>query len=211
MSELVLDRMILGYCQTNCYYIHRKDSNQAIVIDPADKGESIYRELQEKGLECAGILLTHAHFDHILGMKRLQQLSGAKAYCNAEERPICENASYNLSEALLKREYTIEPDVWLQDGEEISLAGMVLRMIATPGHTCGSCCYYFEEFSLLVCGDTLFRLSVGRTDFETGSMSQLVRSIKEKLYILPEDTICLPGHGESTTIGDEKRENPFTV
>ena len=95
--------------------------------------------------------------------------------------------------------------------EEIALAGMTCKVIATPGHTAGGCCYYFAEAGILVSGDTLFAESVGRTDFPTGSMGTLVRSIKEKLFVLPEDTRVYAGHGESTTIGYEKKNNPFCV
>ena len=107
----------------------------------------------------------------------------------------------------------ILPRSWrvLKDGQEISLEGMTCRVIATPGHTAGGCCYYFEEAGILLAGDTLFAESVGRTDFPTGSMGTLVRSIKEKLFTLPEDTRVYPGHGESTTIGHEKKCNPFCV
>jgi glyoxylase-like metal-dependent hydrolase (beta-lactamase superfamily II) len=97
----------------------------------------------------------------------------------------------------------------VKDGQEIELAGMRIKVIATPGHTVGGCCYYFEEAGFLLAGDTLFAESVGRTDFPTGSMSTLVRSIQDKLFVLPEETKVYPGHGESTTIGHEKMYNPF--
>ena len=99
--------------------------------------------------------------------------------------------------------------VYVKDGEELNLAGMTCKVISTPGHTAGGTCYYFEEGGFVVCGDTLFAESVGRTDFPTGSMSTLVRSIKEKLFTLPEETTAYPGHGDSTTIGHEKKYNPF--
>ena len=99
--------------------------------------------------------------------------------------------------------------MYVNDGEKITLAGMTFEVIATPGHTEGGCCYYFEEAGILVCGDTLFLESVGRTDFPTGSMGTLVRSIKEKLFILPDETVAYPGHGDSTTIGHEKKYNAF--
>ena len=109
------------------------------------------------------------------------------------------------------RPYTVTPDEYLKDGQELTLAGIHFQVIATPGHTIGSCCYYFPEAGFLVSGDTLFAESVGRTDFPTGSMSSIVRSIKEKLYVLPGETKVYPGHGDSTTIEHEMRYNPFTA
>ena len=100
-------------------------------------------------------------------------------------------------------------DVYLQDGEELNLDGIRIKVLATPGHTAGGVSYYFPEGGFLICGDTLFQESVGRTDFPTGSMSTLVRSVKEKLFTLPEETVVYPGHGDSTTIGHEKKYNPF--
>jgi glyoxylase-like metal-dependent hydrolase (beta-lactamase superfamily II) len=102
-------------------------------------------------------------------------------------------------------------DVWLKDGETYTIEDMSFQMISTPGHTEGSCVFYFEEGKFVVSGDTLFEESVGRTDFPTGSMSVLVRNIKQKLFVLPEETIVYPGHGGSTTIGWEKTNNPFIV
>ena len=107
------------------------------------------------------------------------------------------------------RAYTVVPDRYLKDGEEITIADMTCKLIATPGHTIGSCCYYFEDDSILVSGDTLFQESVGRTDLPTGSMGELTRSIREKLLILPDDVKVYPGHGDVTDIGHEKMYNPF--
>ncbi len=131
-----------------------------------------------------------------------------KAYACKAERELLKNAGMNVSRQA-GRACETYADVYVEDGEEITLAGMTCRVIATPGHTGGGCCYYFQEAGILVSGDTLFAGSVGRTDFPTGSMGTLVRSIKEKLFVLPEDTRVYPGHGESTTIGDEKKNNPF--
>ena len=107
------------------------------------------------------------------------------------------------------RPETVQADFYEKDGAVLTLAGFSLKLIATPGHTGGSCCYYLEEEKVLFSGDTLFEGSVGRTDFPTGSMSSLVRSIKEKLLVLPEDVVVYPGHGDTTTIGDEKKYNPY--
>ncbi len=208
MANLKIGRMVLGICQTNCYFVYKEGSNEVIFIDPADSGDYIYETLKDKGFQVAGILLTHGHFDHIWGSKRLRKLTGAKIYVNEEEKALCEDVKLNVSEQA-GRAYTMEPDVCVKDNELITIAGIKCRMIATPGHTAGGCCYYFEEDGILISGDTLFQESVGRTDFPTGSMSTLIRSIKEKLFVLPDNVRVYPGHGEATEIGIEKKYNPF--
>lgn len=206
--NLKIGRMVLGICQTNCYFVYREGSSDVIFIDPADSGDYIYETLKEKGFQIKGILLTHGHFDHIWGCEKLRQLSGAQIYAYKEEKVLCEDAVNNVSEQV-GRAYTVVPDVYLEDGEEITIAGMTCRLIATPGHTIGSCCYYFEEDGVLISGDTLFQESVGRTDLPTGSMSAITRSIKERLFVLPDMVRVYPGHGETTEIGWEKKYNPF--
>ena len=208
MADLKIGRLVLGICQTNFYFVYREGSKDVICFDPADRGDYIYETLEKNGLQIAGILLTHGHFDHIWGSRKLRELSGAKIYAYEEEQTVCEDAGNNVSENA-GRAYTVKPNRYLKDGEEITLAGMTCRLIATPGHTAGSCCYYVAEDGILLSGDTLFQGSVGRTDFPTGSMSTLVRSIREKLFTLPDETKVYPGHGDVTSIGEEKKYNPF--
>lgn len=208
MADLKIGRMMLGICQTNCYFVYREGTKDVIFFDPADRGEYIYEALKEKGFQVAGILLTHGHFDHIWGTNELRKLSGAPIYAYQEEKVLCEDAGVNVSRQA-GRAYTVIPDGYLKDGEEITIAGMTCRLLATPGHTVGSCCYYFEEDGILISGDTLFQESVGRTDLATGSMSKLIHSIKEKLFVLPDDVRVYPGHGDVTDIGHEKKYNPF--
>lgn len=208
MAGLKIGRMMLGICQTNCYFVYREGENDVIFFDPADRGDYIYETLKDKGFNIKTILLTHGHFDHIWGSNKLRELSGAPIYAYEAERALCEDAAVNVSEQA-GRPYTVIPDRYLKDGEEITAAGMTCRLIATPGHTAGSCCYYFAEDGLLIAGDTLFQESVGRTDLPTGSMSDIVRSIKDRLLVLPDDVKVYPGHGDVTTIGEEKRYNPF--
>lgn len=208
MAEIKIGRLTLGVCQTNCYFLYREGQKEVVFVDPADKGDSIYEALQEKGFVVAGILLTHGHFDHIWGAEKLRELSGAKIYALDAEEALCLDAGLNVSK-MAGRACTVQPDVLVKDGEEITVAGICCKVIATPGHTGGSCCYYVAEAGFLVSGDTLFQESVGRTDFPTGSMSEIVRSIKEKLFCLPPDTKVYPGHGEQTTIAYEKEYNPF--
>ena len=210
MGKLKIGRLMLGICQTNCYFIYREGSQDVIFFDPADKGDYIYETLKEKGFQVKGILLTHGHFDHIWGVNRLKELSGAPLYAYEAEKVLCEDAVTNVSDQV-GRPYTVSPDRYLQDNEEITIADMTCRLIATPGHTVGRCCYYFAEEGILIAGDTLFQESVGRTDFPTGSYSEIIRSIKEKLFVLPDEVRVYPGHGEATSIGYEKIHNPFCV
>ena len=220
MGDIKIGRMVLGVCQTNCYFLYREGEKDAVVVDPADKGANIYEALRRNGFRVAGILLTHGHFDHIWGLDVLRDTVNAaaeaegtepvKVYACEAERALLKDVKMNVSEQA-GRACSTYADVYVKDGDEITLAGMTCKVIATPGHTAGGCCYYFGEAGILVSGDTLFAESVGRTDFPTGSMGTLVRSIKEKLFVLPDETRVYPGHGESTTIGYEKKNNPFCV
>ena len=220
MADIKIGRMVLGICQTNCYFVYRTGTADAIVIDPADSGDRIADALERNGFRVAGILITHGHFDHILGCDALKAAANEsaairgedpiKVYACEAEKELLNDPRQNLSKGM-SGAYTCEADVYVKEGDEITIAGMTCRVIETPGHTVGGCCYYFEEAGLLLSGDTLFQESVGRTDFPTGSMSTLVRSIKEKLFVLPEETLVYPGHGDSTTIGSEKKYNPFCV
>lgn len=208
MAELKIGRMVLGSFSTNCYFLYDDDKKEAIVVDPADQGTGIFHKLKEKGFGVAGILLTHGHFDHILGVKELKDMSGAKTYMLKEEVPLSTDTNKNLSE-MFGHPLTFTPDVEVSDNEVITIAGISCRVLATPGHTAGSCCYYFEDAGFLLCGDTVFLESVGRTDYPTGSGSRLAQSVRDKIFTLPDDIKLYPGHGDFTTVGHEKKYNPF--
>ena len=216
MSALKIGRMVLGGFQTNCYFVYRegvldaKGFCPAIIIDPAERGSYIMDTMKRNGFQVAGILLTHGHVDHISGADVLRKESGVLVYASADETNVLQDTSLNLSQ-MFGAPCRVEADVLLKDGETYSIADMDFQVITTPGHTEGSCVFYFEEGKFVVSGDTLFEGSVGRTDFPTGSMSVLVRNIKQKLFKLPDETVVYPGHGGSTTIGWEKENNPFIV
>lgn len=205
---LKIGKMILSSCATNCFFVYEEGEKDVIVFDPGDQGEFVYEKLTDAGFEIKAIYLTHGHFDHIEGCNALKKLSGAKIYALDEEADICRSAELNLS-AGFGMPYAVEPDGYVHDGDICMEAGISFKVIATPGHTKGSCAYYFEEAGFLIGGDTLFLESVGRTDFPTGSMSVLVKSVKEKLFVLPDTVKVFSGHGEATTIGHEKQYNPF--
>ena len=155
-------------------------------------------------------MLTHGHIDHIAGVKELKEYSNALVYACDKEADLLSDMRDNLS-IMFGTPLKVEADELLQDGKEYMLGDISFQMISTPGHTIGSCTYYFKEADILISGDTLFEQSVGRTDFPTGSMGVLLHSIKHKLFTLPEKTICYPGHGGTTTIGWEKDNNPFVI
>ena len=207
-------RFTLGMVATNCYFVFDEtiiDENgkkHCIVFDPADRGAKIHEVLTEKDFIVDLILLTHGHFDHIGGVQELKELTGAKVGCYTKEQAMCKDLYLNLSNDY-GLGFSVTPDILYEDGDVIEAASLKCRLIATPGHTSGGCCYYFEEDGILISGDTLFEESVGRTDFPTSSTSELINSVKEKLFCLPDDTVVYPGHGELTTIGHEKAYNPF--
>ena len=205
---LKIGKIVMGSVQTNCYFLYQEDSKKIIVVDPADRGEYLYNAFKEAGLEVAAILLTHAHFDHIWGCNQLRELAGVQVFAFEDEKELCESAKLNVSEDV-GRPYTATVDWYLKDGETVTIEGMEFKVIWTPGHTQGSCCYYFEKDNILISGDTLFEGSVGRSDLPTGDGKLLSRSLKERLMILPDETLVFPGHGNSTTIADEKKYNPF--
>ncbi len=207
--EIRVGCYVVGMVQTNFYYIWREGSHDCIAVDPGDLGGRIYEALKEQGLSVKAIVLTHGHFDHIMGLDELRSRSGAVVYAPLADRRLLTDPSFNESERW-GRSCAVHPDRWLKDGDMITEAGITLKMIETPGHTEGSCCYYCEEGRFLLSGDTLFEDSVGRTDLPTGSSSRLLESIRTRLYTLPEDTAVYPGHGGMTDIQHEKRFNFFT-
>ncbi len=210
MADIKIGRMVIGAVGTNCYFLYREGNKECVVIDAPDRGRDIADTLKKNGFTVAALLLTHGHFDHIWGASELRSSTSAKIYALDEEKEILEDSGLNVS-ADAGRPATVKANIFLRDGDIVKLADIDFKVIATPGHTKGSCCYYVEEAGLLLAGDTLFAESVGRSDLPTGSGAVLCRSINEKLFVLPEDTKVYPGHGDKTTIGHEKKYNPFVM
>ena len=204
-----IQNFVLGMVGTNCYLVVNEEEKQCILIDPAVYSGEIAEQIRREGLDLRAILLTHGHFDHIMGIDGFRkEFPEIPVYAHREEEALLKDASMNAS-LEFGRQYTFSGAAYAEDGDVLDLAGMQFQVIHTPGHTIGGCCYYLQEEKVLFSGDTLFRESIGRTDFPTGSGGQLMRSIREKLFTLPEETAVYPGHMERTTIGDEKKYNPY--
>lgn len=210
MSRLICESMVVGPVQTNCFFLYREDDKNCVIVDPGEEAERIFQFIEEKGLKPQAILLTHGHFDHIMAAEAVKKKYAILIYAAEAEKRTLADSAINLS-VQMRQPVSMEADVWLKDGEELELLGQVVRCLLTPGHTEGGMCYYFPSAGVLFSGDTLFQESVGRTDFPMGSMSALIRSIREKLFVLPEAVQVYSGHGPKTSIQNEKMFNPFAA
>ncbi len=211
MAEMRIKTMVLGPVQTNCYLIYDDETKRGFLVDPADQSETIERACTGLGVKPEAILLTHGHGDHILAAEDLRKKYGIPVLAGERERELLADPSLNLSAALGLGSVGLRADREVKDGEELELAGFRLKVLATPGHTKGSVCYLDEREKVLISGDTLFEESLGRTDFPTGSIKEIVDSISRVLFSLPEEIMVYPGHGDPTTIGHEKAYNPVAM
>lgn len=207
MSDFRIKTCVLGTVSTNCYIVSR--DGKAVIIDPADDFSYLQVSCEELGARPCAVLLTHGHFDHILAAKSLRDEFQIPVYCGAQEKALLEDPSLNLSKNF-GLSYEITPDHLCSDDEEIQLLDRTWKVITTPGHTAGSVSYLVKEEEVLFSGDTLFEGTFGRTDLPTSSTAAIVDSITKKLFALPDDTMVYPGHGNPTTIGREKQDNPVT-
>ncbi len=209
MSKIRIKHLVVGMVQTNCYIIYNEEIKEAVIVDPGDSAKQISNKCAEYGVKPVAVLLTHGHFDHIMAAEPLRDEWGLKIYSSAKEVEVLKDGEKNLMFKWYRKPYSLEPDVTLVDGEAFELIGFQWKMLLTPGHTCGSCCYYIEEEEVLFSGDTLFQMSYGRIDFPTGSGRDMLASVKRLLTTLPEDTMVYPGHMDMTSIGHEKKYNPL--
>ena len=204
-----IENFVLGPVGTNCYIVSNEETKECFLVDMAACPPELVSHIKNLGLTVKAVLLTHGHFDHIMGLDRFLEEFPVPVYACAAEKELLESAQLNSSSGMLGQPYTFHGAQYVKDGDLLEIAGMKIQVIQTPGHTIGGCCYYIADEQTLFSGDTLFRASIGRTDLPTGSMSALVRSVTEKILVLPDETRVYPGHMEETTVGYEKKYNPF--
>lgn len=194
----------------NSYLLWRDGEPRAVVVDPGFEPQAILTELGRRGLECVAILLTHGHVDHIAGNRALKRaFPDAPILIGAIDAPMLTDAGLNLSAQFGVPIVSPPADRLLLPGEPLTLAGLSFDVRLTPGHSPGHLVYYVAEAGWLIGGDVLFAGGVGRTDFPGGSFAQLKHAIETQIWPLPDETAVYPGHGEATTVGEEKRGNPY--
>jgi glyoxylase-like metal-dependent hydrolase (beta-lactamase superfamily II) len=208
--ELEVRGVVVGLFRENCWVVGSRRRGEACVIDPGDEPEEILALARDMGVRITRVLASHAHLDHIMAARAIVEATSAPFLLHQQDLFIAESLPAT-ARVWLDQDVppAPTPDAFPTDGQDIEVAGVSLRVIHTPGHTPGSLCLYAADAELLFSGDTLFRESIGRTDLPGGDTRSIVRSIRERLFALPESTRVLPGHMQETTIGYERLHNPF--
>lgn len=205
---MILKRLEVGSFATNCYIIGSETSREGIIIDPGDEAERILKEVKDSGLDIKIIVLTHGHSDHTAALKEVKEETGAQMAVHAEDVSTLKQKLLGVIMGVGFKSPP-PPDRLLNDGDTVSVSGLELKVIHTPGHSRGSICLIGD--GVLFSGDTLFNFGIGRSDLpgSGGNHEQLIKNIKDKLLVLDDDIKVYPGHGPETTIGAERRGNPF--
>jgi hydroxyacylglutathione hydrolase len=206
---MILETFPVGPLRCNCTILGDEVTHEAVVVDPGDNIPEILSRLQKHGLTLRQIVITHAHIDHVGGALLLKRATGAPVYLNQHDLGLLGAMEMQAGWLGVPTPETASPDASADDGTTVGLATLPAEVIHTPGHTPGSICLLFPQQGLLLAGDTLFAGSIGRTDLPGGDGRQILRSLRDRLMVLPERTRVLPGHGPETTIGEEKQSNPF--
>src|SRR6201996_3156782 len=206
---MILETLPVGPLQCNCSILGDETSREAIVVDPGDDIPRILALLAKHHLTVKQIIITHAHIDHIAGAHRLKQITGAPILYNQNDLPLVKMMDIQAKWLGIPTPAVYSPDAALEDGQRIAITGLTGSILHTPGHTEGSICLYLPDQKLLLAGDTLFAGSVGRTDLPGGDTHQLLTSIHDRLLTLPDEVTVIPGHGNRTSIGEERDSNPF--
>jgi hydroxyacylglutathione hydrolase len=206
---MICDSLEVGPLEVNCFILGCEETRKGIVIDPGGYPEEIIAAVERLKLSILHIINTHGHFDHIGANRAIKERLGADLMIHANDSPMLGRAADIARTYGIHGENSPQPDAFLADGMEIVFGKQLMTVLHTPGHTPGGCCFYFEAEKMVITGDTLFADSIGRTDLPGGSHQQLLKSVRNRLFTLPDDFTAYPGHGPKTTIGHEKRCNPY--
>jgi hydroxyacylglutathione hydrolase len=205
---LIVVTLPVGLIQTNCYVVGCEQTREGIVVDPGGDPERILAAVERHGLAVKYVLNTHAHFDHTDANGAIVEATGAPLAIHPRELPLL-RMSGGAALFGLQADPSPPPDLELHGGEELQVGTLCFQVLYTPGHTPGHVCFYEPDEGALFDGDVLFYRGIGRTDLPGGSWQQLLRSIRDVLFALPDETVVYSGHGPATTIGEEKRLNPW--
>ncbi len=204
---MILDTILVGSYMVNCYITGSNQTKEVLIIDPGANANQIISHIEKQQYKPIGIVLTHGHGDHIGGVVELKSKYDVPIYLHALDQPMVEEGSKNMTKFMFGKSIEFSPDHLLKEEDEIAVDTLTYHILHTPGHTPGGVSIYCEN--ALFTGDTLFQGSIGRTDFPGGSFEQLIHAIKTKLLTYPDDTKVYPGHNSPSTIGWEKKHNPF--
>jgi hydroxyacylglutathione hydrolase len=208
-QNMILEVFPVGLLQCNCTILGDETTGEAMVIDPGDNIPQILARLDKHGLKLKQIVVTHAHIDHVGGALQLKQRTGAPILLNQNDLPLLDMMDMQAGWLGVSTPEVAPPDASAEDHLVVGLEKYPAQVLHTPGHTPGSICLYFARQKLLVAGDTLFAGSIGRTDLPGGDSRKILRSIRDRLLPLSDETRVIPGHGPATTIGEERFSNPF--
>lgn len=211
MTLMIHKILSVGPLKCNCSIIGDETTHEAMVIDPGDDIENILAVIRQHKLEVKQIVITHAHIDHVGGAMKLRAVTGAPILLNQNDYALLKMLDVQATWIGVAAPGEVAIEASIEDGDLLRAGGLAANVMHTPGHSEGSVCLYFPAEKLLIAGDTLFARSIGRTDLPGGSYEKIIRSLKDRVMTLPDETVVIPGHGPRTTIGQERAENPFLL